>query len=56
MGVDDNVRPGIDHWVSVKGQGRYIDPEFNVNGKRSVFHGYATDILTPETSSGTELR
>jgi N-acetylglucosamine-6-sulfatase len=45
MGVDDSARPGIDHWVSVKGQGRYIDPEFNVNGKRSVFRGYFTDIL-----------
>lgn len=45
MGVDDNPRPGIDHWVSVKGQGRYIDPEFNVNGRRETKHGYFTDIL-----------
>lgn len=45
MGVDDTARPGIDHWVSVKGQGRYIDPEFNVNGKRSTIPGYFTDIL-----------
>ena len=34
MGLDDNARPGIDHWVSVKGQGNYLDPEFNVNGER----------------------
>jgi N-acetylglucosamine-6-sulfatase len=34
MGVDDNPRPGVDHWVSVKGQGSYLDPEFNVNGRR----------------------
>src|SRR5262245_60357377 len=45
MGVDDSARPGIDHWVSMKGQGRYIDPELNVNGKRSVYTGYFTDIL-----------
>ena len=45
MGLDDNVRPGIDHWVSVKGQGSYIDPEFNVNGKRENISGYFTDIL-----------
>jgi len=45
MGVDDTARPGIDHWVSIKGQGRYIDPEFNVNGQRSVFPGYFTDHL-----------
>ena len=45
MGLDDNVRPGIDYWVSVKGQGSYIDPEFNVNGKRERIPGYFTDIL-----------
>jgi N-acetylglucosamine-6-sulfatase len=45
MGLDDNARPGIDHWVSVKGQGSYLDPEFNVNGKRERIRGYFTDIL-----------
>ncbi len=45
MGVDDTARPGIDHWVSVKGQGRYLDPEFNVNGKTEKIPGYFTDIL-----------
>jgi N-acetylglucosamine-6-sulfatase len=45
MGLDDNARPGIDHWVSVKGQGSYLDPEFNVNGKREKIPGYFTDIL-----------
>jgi N-acetylglucosamine-6-sulfatase len=45
MGVDDNPRPGVDHWVSVKGQGSYLDPEFNVNGRREIRHGYFTDIL-----------
>ena len=45
MGLDDNARPGIDHWVSVKGQGSYLDPEFNVNGRREKIPGYFTDIL-----------
>jgi N-acetylglucosamine-6-sulfatase len=45
MGLDDNPRPGIDHWVSVSGQGRYLDPEFNVNGRRETVAGYFTDIL-----------
>jgi N-acetylglucosamine-6-sulfatase len=45
MGVDDSARPGFDHWISVKGQGRYLDPEFNVNGERKVVNGYFTDIL-----------
>ncbi len=45
MGLDDNARPGIDHWVSVKGQGSYLDPEFNVNGSRQRIPGYFTDIL-----------
>jgi N-acetylglucosamine-6-sulfatase len=45
MGVDDSARPGFDHWVSVKGQGSYLDPEFNVNGERRQERGYFTDIL-----------
>lgn len=45
MGTDDSPRPGIDHWLSFKGQGEYIDPEMNVNGKVEKFRGYATDIL-----------
>jgi N-acetylglucosamine-6-sulfatase len=45
MGVDDTARPGFDHWISVKGQGRYLDPELNVNGERRVVKGYFTDIL-----------
>ena len=46
MGVDDSARPGFDHWISVKGQGRYIDPEFNVNGQSRTVAGYFTDILS----------
>ena len=45
MGLDDRARPGIDHWVSVKGQGNYLDPEFNVDGERKNMSGYFTDVL-----------
>jgi N-acetylglucosamine-6-sulfatase len=45
MGTDDSPRPGIDHWVGFKGQGDYVDPELNVNGKVEKTKGYATDLL-----------
>lgn len=43
---DDSPRPGFDHWASFRGQGVYFDPEINVNGERSTFPGYTTDVLT----------
>ena len=46
MGLDDTARPGIDYWVSVKGQGVYLDPEINDNGKRKKIPGYVTDIFS----------
>jgi N-acetylglucosamine-6-sulfatase len=46
MGLDDNARPGIDYWVSVKGQGVYLDPEINDNGTRKKVPGYVTDIFS----------
>jgi N-acetylglucosamine-6-sulfatase len=46
MGLDDNPRPGIDYWVSIKGQGTYLDPEINANGTRKKIPGYVTDIFS----------
>lgn len=46
MGLDDNPRPGIDYWVSIKGQGVYLDPEINDNGNRKKISGYVTDIFS----------
>jgi arylsulfatase A-like enzyme len=46
MGLDDTVRPGIDYWVSVKGQGVYTDPEINDNGTRKKVPGYVTDVFS----------
>ncbi|HKV33758.1 MAG TPA: sulfatase [Pyrinomonadaceae bacterium] len=46
MGNDDSRRPGFDRWVSFKGQGSYIDPEINDDGKDVKPAGYITDLLT----------
>jgi N-acetylglucosamine-6-sulfatase len=45
MGVDASPRPGFDHWVGVPGQGKYIDPDLNVDGKSIQAKGYVTDIF-----------
>ncbi|MEZ0388259.1 MAG: sulfatase-like hydrolase/transferase, partial [Verrucomicrobium sp.] len=40
MGEDnDEKRPGFDYWASHKGQGKYFDTEFNVQGERKVVPG-----------------
>jgi arylsulfatase A-like enzyme len=47
MGEDNDAkRPGFDHWASHKGQGKYFDAEFNVNGRREVKKGYYTHVVT----------
>ena len=47
MGEDnDEKRPGFDYWVSHKGQGKYFDTEFNVDGERKVIPGYYTHTVT----------
>ena len=46
MGNDDSPRPGFDRWISFKGQGVYVDPPLNIDGKAVKINGYMTDILT----------
>ena len=46
MGNDDSPRPGFDRWVSFKGQGSYLNPIINEDGKSLKPSGYITDILT----------
>jgi N-acetylglucosamine-6-sulfatase len=46
MGNDDTPRPGFNYWVSFKGQGEYVNPELNVDGKPVATEGYVTDLLT----------
>jgi N-acetylglucosamine-6-sulfatase len=46
MGNDDSPRPGFDRWVSFKGQGTYLNPDINEDGKTVKPSGYITDILS----------
>jgi len=48
MGEDnDSPRPGFDYFATHKGQGKYFDTEWNLNGKRvGVIPGYYTTIVT----------
>ncbi len=48
MGEDnDEPRPGFDWFVTHKGQGKYVDNEFNFNGqKRELVKGYYTTVVT----------
>ena len=39
-------RPGFDYFVTHKGQGKYWDTEFNVDGERQVRKGYYTHVVT----------
>lgn len=44
---DDSKRPGFDHFVTHRGQGKYFDTEFRVNnGERKVVPGYYTTVVT----------
>jgi arylsulfatase A-like enzyme len=44
---NDEPRPGFDYFVTHKGQGKYFDTEFNINGKeRKVVPGYYTTVVT----------
>ncbi|MDA0767590.1 MAG: sulfatase [Verrucomicrobia bacterium] len=44
---DDSKRPGFDHFVTHRGQGKYFDTEFRTNdGERKVERGYYTTVVT----------
>jgi len=44
---NDDPRPGYDMFVTHKGQGKYFDTEWNLNGKeRKVIPGYYTTVVT----------
>src|SRR5262245_58984147 len=43
---NDRQRPGFDYFVTHKGQGKYFDTEFNVDGDRKVLPGYYTNVVT----------
>jgi len=43
---DDQKRPGFDYWITHKGQGKYYDTTFNINGTRRLVKGYYTTRVT----------
>jgi N-acetylglucosamine-6-sulfatase len=44
---NDQPRPGFDYFVTHRGQGKYFDTEFNLNGReRKVVPGYYTTVVT----------
>lgn len=48
MGTDATPRPGFDRWVSFPGQGQYVDPRMNIDGKDTQARGYITDLLNEQ--------
>lgn len=42
----DEKRPGFDYWISHKGQAKYTDNVFNVNGQRVERKEYYTHVVT----------
>lgn len=47
MGETNDVpRSGFDFWMSHRGQGRYFDNEWNINGRREFIKGYYTTVIT----------
>ena len=45
MGNDASPRPGYDTWISFRGQGQLVDPEFFEDGALRPVQGYVTDLL-----------
>jgi N-acetylglucosamine-6-sulfatase len=44
---NDSPRPGFNYFVTHKGQGKYFDTQFNINGQgREVKKGYYTHVVT----------
>jgi N-acetylglucosamine-6-sulfatase len=46
MGPGSSPQPGFDQWLSFSGQGKFVNPDFNLNGDTFSMEGYMTDILT----------
>lgn len=44
--TNDTPRTGFDFWMSHRGQGRYFDNEWNINGERKFIPGYYTTVVT----------
>jgi N-acetylglucosamine-6-sulfatase len=54
---NDDPRPGFDHFVTHKGQGKYWDTEFRADGgERKVVKGYYTTVVTDMAESWIRSR
>jgi N-acetylglucosamine-6-sulfatase len=54
---NDDPRPGFDHFVTHKGQGKYWDTEFRADGgERKVVKGYYTTVVTEMAESWIRSR
>jgi N-acetylglucosamine-6-sulfatase len=40
------AQPGFDYWAGVNSQGKYVDPVVFLNGRKTKFTGYSTDVFT----------
>ncbi len=48
---------GFDYWNILPGQGQYFEPAFiNMQGDTSIFHGYATDVITSKAIAWLDQR
>lgn len=54
IGNEAAPRPGFDRWVSFRGQGEYVDPQLNIDGKASKASGYLTDLLSEKAAEFIE--
>ena len=44
--ASDEPRNGFDRWISFRGQGKYYDGMWNIDGEKVQTKGYVTDLLT----------
>jgi N-acetylglucosamine-6-sulfatase len=44
--ASDEPRPGFDKWISFRGQGVYLNPTFNIDGRQVKCEGHVSDLLT----------
>lgn len=51
MGNDASPRPGYDHWMSFRGQGKITNPVFWEDGGERVVEGYVSDLLSERAVS-----
>jgi N-acetylglucosamine-6-sulfatase len=44
MGNSPQPHLGFDHWAALPGQGRYLDPVFNINGETRTLRGHSGQV------------